>query len=77
NLQIVLVGDHDKIKRALDRYSKLKKINLPVLQRIAIHLASETVGMDESPSIAVRKKKDSSMRVANNLVKDRTVDAFV
>ncbi|MBK2152327.1 phosphate acyltransferase, partial [Francisella tularensis] len=77
NLQIVLVGDHHKIKRALDRYSKVKKIKLPVLQRIAIHHASETVGMDESPSIAVRKKKDSSMRVAINLVKDRTVDACV
>lgn len=33
--------------------------------------------MDESPSIAVRKKKDSSMRVAINLVKDGTVDACV
>ncbi|WP_150464579.1 phosphate acyltransferase PlsX [Francisella sp. XLW-1] len=77
NLQIVLVGDHHKVKRALDRYSKVKKIKLPVLQRIAIHHASETVGMDESPSIAVRKKKDSSMRVAINLVKDGTVGACV
>lgn len=25
NLQIVLVGDHHKVKRALDRYSKVKK----------------------------------------------------
>ncbi|MED7788654.1 phosphate acyltransferase PlsX [Francisella sp. 19X1-34] len=77
NLQVVLVGDHHKVKRALDRYSKVKKIKLPVLQRVAIHHASETVAMDESPSIAVRKKKDSSMRVAINLVKDGTVDACV
>lgn len=56
NLQIVLVGDHHKVKRALDRYSKVKN-KLPVLQRIAIHHASETVGMDESPSIAVRKRR--------------------
>ncbi|MFC4892045.1 phosphate acyltransferase PlsX [Pseudofrancisella aestuarii] len=77
NLSVVLVGDHHKVKRALDRYSKAKRIKLPILQRIAIHHASETVGMDESPSLAVRKKKDSSMRVAVNLVKDRSVDACV
>jgi glycerol-3-phosphate acyltransferase PlsX len=33
--------------------------------------------MHESPSTALRKKKDSSMRVAINLVKDETVDACV
>ena len=77
NLQAVLVGDHHKVKRALDRYSKVKKIKLSTLQRIAIHHASETVAMDESPADAVRKKKDSSMRVAINLVKDGSVDACV
>jgi glycerol-3-phosphate acyltransferase PlsX len=77
NLQAILVGDHHKVKRALDRYSKVKKIKLPTLQRIAIHHASETVAMDESPADAVRKKKDSSMRVAINLVKDGSVDACV
>ncbi len=76
-LEIVLVGDHHKVKRALDRYSRVKKIKLTTLQRIAIHHASETVAMDESPAIAVRKKKDSSMRVAINLVKNKSVDACV
>jgi phosphate:acyl-[acyl carrier protein] acyltransferase len=37
--------------------------------------ASEVIAMNESPSIALRKKEDSSMRVAINLVKDETVDA--
>ena len=77
NLQIVLIGDHHKVKRALDRYSKIKRIKIPVLQKIAIHHASETVAMDESAADAVRKKKDSSMRVAINLVKDGSVDACV
>ncbi len=77
NLNIVLVGDHHKVKRALDRYAKAKKTKLATLQKIAIHHASETVGMDESPAIAVRKKKDSSMRVAINLVKDGSVNACV
>ena len=77
NLQIVLIGDHHKVKRALDRYSKIKRIKIPVLQKIAIHHASETVAMNESAADAVRKKKDSSMRVAINLVKDGSVDACV
>lgn len=76
-LEIVLVGDHHKVKRALDRYSRVKKIKLSTLKRIAIHHASETVAMDESPSAAIRKKKDSSMRVAINLVKNKSVDACV
>jgi glycerol-3-phosphate acyltransferase PlsX len=37
--------------------------------RLRIHPASEMVGMDESPAAALRGKKDSSMRVALNLVK--------
>ena len=77
NLQIVLVGEQHRVKRALDRYARVKKIKLPVLQRIAIYHASETIAMDESPSNAIRKKKDSSMRVAVNLVKDGSVNACV
>jgi phosphate acyltransferase len=39
--------------------------------------ASEVIEMDEPPADALRKKKDSSMRVAVNLVKDGTADACV
>ncbi len=42
-----------------------------------IHHASEEVAMDELPSVALRKKKDSSMRVALNLVKSGEADACV
>lgn len=38
-------------------------------QQWKIHHATEEVGMDESPAIVLRSKKDSSMRVAINLVK--------
>ena len=41
----------------------------PVPARCALVEASEVVGMDERPQDAVRRKKDSSMRVAVNLVK--------
>ncbi len=41
------------------------------------HAATEVVAMDEPPADALRKKKDSSMRVAINLVKDGTAQACV
>lgn len=45
--------------------------------RIRIHHASEVVGMDEGPALALRNKKDSSMRVAINLVKEGSANACV
>lgn len=45
--------------------------------RLTVHQASQTVGMDELPSSALRNKKDSSMRVALNLVKSGAADACV
>jgi glycerol-3-phosphate acyltransferase PlsX len=45
--------------------------------RISIQHASEVVGMDEAPVQALKKKKDSSMRVAINLVKEQKVQACV
>ncbi|MEY6431019.1 phosphate acyltransferase PlsX [Thioalkalicoccus limnaeus] len=46
-------------------------------ERLAIHHASQTVGMDEPPSKALRTKKDSSMRVAIELVKSGVAQACV
>lgn len=45
--------------------------------RVFVHHASEVVAMDESPSLALRNKKNSSMRVAINLVKNGAADACV
>ena len=46
-------------------------------RRLEIVPASEVVAMDEPPADALRKKKDSSMRVALNLVRDGDADACV
>lgn len=59
----ILVGDQDVITQYLVSSSNL----LP--ENIRIHHASEIVSMDELPSLALRNKKDSSMRVAIDLVK--------
>jgi glycerol-3-phosphate acyltransferase PlsX len=45
--------------------------------RIRLQSASEVVTMDDPPAIAMRNKKDSSMRVAINLVKEGEADAAV
>ena len=45
--------------------------------RLTIQHASQCVAMDESPSKALKNKKDSSMRVAINLVRDGRADACV
>ncbi|MBI5741408.1 MAG: phosphate acyltransferase PlsX [Nitrospirae bacterium] len=69
-LSVILVGDEAEI------HSELKKRNYGGVQ-ISIKHASQTVEMDESPLTALRRKKDSSLRVAVDLVKSDHADAMV
>jgi len=55
----------------------LAKLSSPARDRLTLHPASEVVEMHEPPADALRRKKDSSMRVAINLVKDETAQACV
>jgi len=73
DLQIIFVGDQDSINSELANNSLAEKFN----SRYSVIHASEVVTMNEPPSIALRKKKDSSMRIAINLVKEQEVDACV
>jgi len=70
-LRLILVGQEDVLSAGLAR---LKAKGHP---QISIHHASQLVSMDESPAQALRVKKDSSMRVAINLVKQGDADACV
>jgi glycerol-3-phosphate acyltransferase PlsX len=63
NLNVVLVGLSDAIE------AELKSLQVNPSPRLRIHHASEVVAMDEQPQSALKNKKDSSMRVAINLVK--------
>ncbi len=69
--KIVLVGLKETIE------PELRKAPDDIRARISLQHASETVGMDEAPASALRGKKDSSMRVSINLVKDGSADACV
>ncbi|SMN12850.1 Phosphate:acyl-ACP acyltransferase PlsX [Bathymodiolus heckerae thiotrophic gill symbiont] len=73
DLHLVFVGDKSSIQAEFDKNISAQKH----AKRFSIAHASEVVAMCESPSTALRKKKDSSMRVAINLVKDNSVDACV
>ncbi len=70
-LSLVLVGDQTVLLQELAARRREPG------DRLTIHHASQRVEMDEAPSAALRGKKDSSMRVAINLVKERAVDACV
>jgi glycerol-3-phosphate acyltransferase PlsX len=63
NIHVILVGYRERIEHELKKY-KIK--NLPIY----IQHASEVVGMDDSPSKALRRKKNSSLKVAIDLVRD-------
>jgi phosphate acyltransferase len=69
--KIILVGDRDAVERTLAASGRFES------QRVSIQLATEVVAMDEAPALAIRKKKDSSMRIAVNLVKEGRADACV
>lgn len=71
DVTIVLVGLQDAI------LAELKACGSSVSTRLRVHHASEVVTMDDSPSLAMRNKKDSSMRVAVNLVKSGEANACV
>jgi len=53
------------------------KLSSPARDRLTLRAASEVVEMHEPPADALRRKKDSSMRVAINLVKEGVAEACV
>ena len=67
---VVLVGDTASIQRELDR------LRVPA-NGVEVRHASQVVGMGESPSQALRRKRDSSLRIAAELVRDGDASAFV
>ena len=68
DVRVLLVGIESDIVRSLSNDAH---------PRITIRHASEVVAMDESPALAIRNKKDSSMRIALDLVKSGEADACV
>jgi len=70
NVELILVGDEAEVAGHVTRIVGDES-------RLSVRHASEVVGMSESPVDALRKKKDSSMRVAIDAVKDGSAQACV
>lgn len=73
SLSIVLVGEAAALRGALRRAAP----DSAIADRLSVQPASEIVTMEDAPGLALRHKKDSSMRVAIDLVAQRAVDACV
>ncbi len=71
SVNVVLVGLRDALE------AELKAHRVAVNPRLRIQHASEVVKMDDPPALALRSKKDSSMRVMAELVKRGEADAGV
>ncbi len=71
DLALILVGREEALLAAM------KARNVSPSERLRIHHAAQIVEMDELPSQAMRMKKDSSMRVAIDLVKSGQAGACV
>jgi glycerol-3-phosphate acyltransferase PlsX len=69
--RVILVGREDVLSPAI------AALRAAVRQRMRVIAASEVVEMHEPPGDALRRKKDSSMRVAVNLVREGQADACV
>ncbi|TCK98314.1 phosphate:acyl-[acyl carrier protein] acyltransferase [Natranaerovirga hydrolytica] len=70
DIKIFLVGKKELINKELEQYTYDKT-------RLEIVHANEVIDTDESPVMAIRKKKDSSLVQGLQLVKDKKVEAFV
>lgn len=74
-LHLILVGDEEILRAALQGSKSAG--GYAASERLQLQHASQRVEMDDLPSQAMRSKKDSSMRVALNLVKEGRANACV
>jgi len=73
DLELTLVGDQPLIEQQLE----LSDLSPRLSENLSVIHASDVVAMSDKPSVALRKKKKSSMRIAIDLLRDDKVDAVV
>ena len=69
-IDLVLVGPRDVVEKSLSHYPHRP-------QNLSIVHAPEVIGMNESPVASIRKKRESSINVGVELLKNKQVEAFV
>ena len=74
--EVLLIGNKEIItKRIKELYGKddIKQIS----ERLSIYHTTETIEMEDTPTVAIKHKKDSSMVVGFNLLKEKKGDVFI
>ena len=74
--EIVLVGNEEIINKKVKEYFGKDKIE-EMASNIRIHNTTETIEMEDIPTVAIKHKKDSSMVVGFNLLKEGKGDVFI
>lgn len=70
NIKVFLIGKEEEIKAELKKYEYNK-------EQLEIMHATEVIATEEPPVMAIRRKKDSSLVKAMNMVKNQEADALV
>ena len=73
--EVWLIGKEDVIKSKLKEF--YNKTAEEISPRLKIYNASETIEMEDTPTVAIKHKKDSSMVVGFNLLKEGKGDVFI
>lgn len=68
--QILFVGKEKSIKEELNKL-QIENLDYQIVD------APEVIGMEDSPTAALKQKRDSSIAVGLNLVKEKMADAFI
>ncbi len=74
NLEIILLGPEERLK---SQVADIFGNGSSLLQRLHIEHAPETIGMDESPVEAVRRKKNATIMVGFDLVRHKKADGVI
>ena len=74
--EIILVGNEDIINKKIKEFYGKENIS-EISERITIHNTTETIEMEDIPTQAIKHKKDSSMVVGFNLLKEGKGDVFI
>lgn len=69
-VEIIITGDSESINNELNKYSYDK-------DKISVVHTTEVITNEEKPVVAIRKKKDSSLVVALNMVKNKEADVVI
>lgn len=76
NSEIILIGNEDIINKKVKEIYGKENIS-EISDRLKIHNSTETIEMEDIPTQAIKHKKDSSMVVGFNLLKQDEGDVFI